>query len=106
MTAPALVFLAPPSAGGDHDVTPDTAPPAPRRTGGRRSAAALRMTRGAREAAAGMGVTDADVQRCLDAPDDVTPDAKSPSRSRFRRGGLVVLAAPDGMVLRVERRGR
>jgi hypothetical protein len=64
------------------------------------------MTRGAREAATGMAVTDADVQRCLDAPDDVSPDERTPSRTRFRRGGLVVLAAADGMVLRVDRRSR
>ena len=102
MTAPALVFLAPPPAGGDHDVTA----PAPRPTRGSRPAGTPRMTRGARDAAAGMGVPDAEVQRCLDAPDDVTPDARNPSRNRFRRGGLVVLAAADGMVLRIERRGR
>lgn len=104
MTAPALVFLAPPPTGGDHDVTTDLPAPRPARTA--RPAATLRMTRGARTAAAGMGVTDADVQRCLDAPDDVTPDARNPSRDRFRRGDLVVLAAADGMVLRIERRGR
>jgi hypothetical protein len=64
------------------------------------------MTRGAREAATGMKVTDADIRRCLDAPDDVSPDAQTPSRTRFRRGNLVVIAGADGMVLRVNRRGR
>jgi hypothetical protein len=64
------------------------------------------MTRGAREAATGMKVTDADVQRCLDEPDDVSPDPNTPARTRFRRGALVVLAGADGMVLRVSRRGR
>jgi hypothetical protein len=102
MTAPALVFLAPSPTGGDHDVT-DSPTPQPRAG---RPAGAPRMTRGAREAAAGMGITASDIQRCLDAPDDTTPDARNPSRTRFHRGDLVVLAAPDGMVLRVERRGR
>src|SRR3712207_7776053 len=37
----------------------------------RQVAATVRMTRGAREAATGMKLADADIQRCLDAPDDV-----------------------------------
>ncbi|MGR7027067.1 hypothetical protein [Geodermatophilus sp. URMC 62] len=120
MTTPALLFLAPPSSGyePDDDRTDTSAPPPPRdaapgRSAGRHRepgrqepAGGLRMTRGAREAATGMGVSDADVQRCLDAPDDVSPDERTPSRTRFRRGGLVVLAGADGMVLRVARRGR
>ena len=111
MTAPALTFLAPPSF-ADDDVSPQIpAPTSPiRSTGrtasGRQVAATVRMTRGAREAANGMKVADADIRRCLDAPDDVSPDENTPSRTRFRRGKLVVLAAADGMVLRVNRRGR
>ena len=110
MSAPALTFLAPPPTGYDPDdsstdVRPTTSPARPASRGGQ-PAAGLRMTRGAREAAAGMGVSDADVQRCLDAPDDVSPDPNTPSRTRFRRGDLVVLAGADGMVLRVSRRGR
>jgi hypothetical protein len=103
VTAPQLVFLAPPPTGGDHDATADV--PAPRHPGGR-TAGTPRMTRGARTAAAGMGVPASDVQRCIDAPDDTEPDRDVPSRTHFRRGGLVVLAAADGTVLRVERRGR
>jgi hypothetical protein len=53
-----------------------------------------------------MGIADADVQRCLDAPDDVSPHPDTPTRTRFRRGSLVVLAGADGMVLRVSRRDR
>ncbi|HEX2073228.1 MAG TPA: hypothetical protein VHF92_05530 [Geodermatophilus sp.] len=114
MTAPALTFLAPPSFGDDHDRSADAAIPASvwptsterSRAGDRRPTGALRMTRGAREAATGMQVADADIQRCLDAPDDVSPDPNTPSRTRFRRGNLVVLAGADGMVLRVHRRGR
>ena len=64
------------------------------------------MTRGAREAATGMEISDADVQRCLDAPDDVPPHPDDPTRTSFRRGTLVVLAGGNGMVLRVGRRSR
>jgi len=64
------------------------------------------MTRGAREAATGMKVAEADIRRCIDAPDDVFPDERTPSRTRFRRGTLVVLTGADGMVLRVDRRAR
>jgi hypothetical protein len=53
-----------------------------------------------------MKVADDDIQKCLDAPDDVFPDENAPSRTRFRRGALVVLAGGDGMVLRVDRRRR
>ena len=113
MTAPALTFLAPPSFGNDHDDDSPTLPASssPTRSAAHRAAdrqvgAALRITRGAREAATGMKVADADIRRCLDAPDDVSPDENTPSRTRFRRGTLVVLAGADGMVLRVNRRGR
>jgi hypothetical protein len=116
MTAPALAFLAPPSLGDDSstdtsipaDVWPNSstrqAPQARARE--RQPAATLRMTRGAREAATGMRVSTVDIQRCLDAPDDVSPDPNTLSRTRFRRGNLVVVAGADGMVLRVNRRGR
>ncbi len=119
MTVPALTFLAPPSFadGSDHrsaDTSMSTSGwtasrthrPADASLQGGRPAGALRMTRGARQAATGMKVADADIQRCLDAPDDVTPDENTPSRTRFRRGKLVVLAGADGMVLRVDRRSR
>jgi hypothetical protein len=111
MTAPDLTFLAPPSFGGEQEDYPvDPAPPtrSSSQPGARpgQPAGALRMTRGAREAATGMKVADADVQRCLDAPDDVSPDPNTPSRTQFRRGNLVVIAGADGMVLRVNRRKR
>jgi hypothetical protein len=118
VTAPALIFLAPPWSGDDRDddfadgpVDVHPSPTEPRRTGGqpsrggRRPATSVRMTRGARAAATGMKVSDADVQRCLDTPDDASPDPTSPERTRFRRGNLIVVAAADGMVLRVSRRG-
>ena len=119
MTAPVLTFLAPPSSRDDHPGgAADTAIPTPvrlarpTRPGAQPPAEngqptqALRMTRGAREAATGMAVTDADIQRCLDAPDDVSPDPNTPSRTRFRRGKLAIIAGADGMVLRVNRRSR
>jgi hypothetical protein len=115
MPAPALTFLAPPSSGNDPDdgtVEATDLWPTSGRTAGRerprggRPAGGLRMTSGAREAATGMKIADADVQRCLDAPDDVSPDPDNPSRTRFRRGDLVVVAGADGMVLRVNRRRR
>jgi hypothetical protein len=115
VTAPALTFLAPPSSQDDPGTSAETArgsatlpagPATRRKPSPGRSAGALRMTRGAREAAAGMKVADDDIQKCLDAPDDVFPDENAPSRTRFRRGALVVLAGGDGMVLRVDRRRR
>jgi hypothetical protein len=116
MSVPALTFLAPPAVAVDPDapVHDDTAAfdrPAPsRRAAGARSggrpAGGLRMTRGARQAATGMKVADADIQRCLDEPDDVSPDPNTPSRTRFRRGNVTVVAGADGMVLRVDRRKR
>ncbi|MGY1823146.1 hypothetical protein [Geodermatophilus sp. SYSU D00079] len=111
MAAPVLTFLAPPSSTTDGSA-PDPTAAAPARSAGRppkggaAPAGGLRMTRGAREAATGMKLADAEIQRCLDAPDDVTPDPNAPSRTRFRRGGLTVLAGADGMVLRVSRRKR
>jgi hypothetical protein len=112
MTAPELTFLAPPSTGAEpeHDHAADrpfdlSPPRAAASAGAAAAAAGLRLTRGAREAATGMNVSDADIQRCLDAPDEVSPDETTPSRTRFRRGTLVVLSGADGMVLRVQRRG-
>jgi hypothetical protein len=111
MTAPELTFLAPPSTGvaPEHDPADDRlfdlSLPRQGDTRGAKATVGLRMTRGAREAATGMNVSDADIQLCLDAPDDVSPDETTPSRTRFRRGTLVVLSGADGMVLRVQRRG-
>lgn len=94
MTAPTVTFLAPPSF-DDNATRPET----PRRRGG------LRMTRGARAAASGMKIADADIRRCIDEPDDAVPDPNTPSRTRFSRGDLMVIAGADGMVLRVNRTG-
>jgi hypothetical protein len=91
----------------------------PRRTRGRgeRSAAgdaatgrggsggpALRMLKGAREAAAGMKVSDAQIRAVLEDPHDVQPDPTRPQRTQLRRDGLVVVTGHDGMILRLTRR--
>lgn len=116
MPVPALTFLAPPSFDDEHEV--DAAPHVPGwpdspsrhathpGAAERRPAGALRMTPGARAAAAGMKVTDADVRRCLDAPEDVSSDPQTPSRTRLQRGSLVILVGADGTVLRVNRQRR
>jgi hypothetical protein len=130
MTVPELTFLAPPPLPGPEtdDAAWEPAPARPRsgsRPGsgsraesgprsdpgsgpgsGRRagSGGGLRMTRGARTAATNMGISEAEVRRCIDAPDDATPDPDKPTRTHFRRGELQVVAGADGMVLRVDRR--
>ena len=103
MNAPALTFLAPPSFDDDETTAPMPLPPSEPGERGRRGG--LRMTRGARAAASGMKIADADIRRCLDAPDDASPDPNTPSRTRFHRGDLTVIAGADGMVLRVNRTG-
>ena len=107
MTAPPVTFLAPPSFDDDDDGITDAAPTPPRRpeSGAPGGRGGLRMTRGARAAASGMKIADADIQRCIDAPDDASPDPDTPSRTRFHRGDLSVIAGADGMVLRVNRTG-
>jgi hypothetical protein len=115
--APALTFLAPPSLGEADDTYTDTSTSVWPTSSSSRAAATprprngstkggLRMTRGAREAATGMKIADADIQRCLDTPDDVSADPNTPSRTCFRRRNLTVVAGADGMVLRVTRRHR
>ena len=113
MTAPPLTFLAPPSFGEVHD---DGSPDVPahtsltRSTGdtarSRQMAATVRMTRGAR---GGCDRHEAGRRRHPALPRRARrrlPDEKTPSRTRFRRGELVILAGADGMVLRVDRRSR
>jgi hypothetical protein len=111
VAAPIVTFLAPPSPGDGTERAPAPGTPsrpaaAAGRPGRREQTGGLRMTRGARGAATGMQVTDAEIRRCLDEPDDASPDPDTPTRTRFRRGPLSVVAAADGMVLRVDRRGR
>jgi hypothetical protein len=64
----------------------------------------LRMLKGARAAATGMHITDAQIRAVLEDPEDVQPDANQPTRTQLRRDGLVVTTGNDGMILRVARR--
>jgi hypothetical protein len=113
-----LVFQAPPAA-PDDDTDPDFAPePAreivrrPARTGGAPSTAsgsigaggALRMLKGARQAAAGMKISDEAIREVIEDPHDVQPDPTHPERTRLKRGALTVTTGQDGMILRVTRR--
>ncbi|RJK95468.1 hypothetical protein [Vallicoccus soli] len=123
-----LLFIAPPAApAGEADGAPEAydapvRPPRSRRTraqsgpggpegpeptgprGGAGTGPALRMLKGARQAAAGMKVSDDQIRRVLDDPQDVGPDPNQPHRTRLQRDGLVVTTGQDGMILRVARK--
>ncbi len=110
-----LLFQAPPLAPGQ---PVDDAVEAPGRKGNNvaaRSAPApsqsaqkpgsgLRMLKGAREAAAGMHITDEQIRAVLEDPQDVQQDPSRPDRTRLRRDGLTVTTGGDGMILRVARK--
>jgi hypothetical protein len=106
-----LMFQAPPALPQDdtdamYDVAPRQARPTDNR--GARSRAAngsteLRMLKGARAAAAGMRISDAQIRAVLEDPQDVQPDPKQPQRTQLRREGIVVTTGNDGMILRVAR---
>ena len=111
-----LVFQAPPSRPDDDideldDVADLQAPPTDNR--GSRSGSAgpasgsgeLRMLKGARAAASGMKISEAQIRAVIEDPHDVQPDPKQPQRTQLRRDGLVVTTGNDGMILRVARRG-
>jgi len=124
--ATALVFQAPPSLpdpdpdwGPDWDLDedPDFDADRPRATGrgngrssgpagngARQTAGPLRMLRGARAAAAGMKISDEQIRRVLDDPQDVQPDPSQPTRTRLQRDGVTVTTGNDGMILRVTRK--
>jgi hypothetical protein len=68
------------------------------------AASRLRMLKGARAAAAGMHISDAQIRAVLDDPQDVQPDPSQPTRTRLSRDGVVVTTGNDGMILRVARR--
>lgn len=109
-----LLFQAPPSL-PDDDVDVDDAPGGsepPVRRGSPRDAGssthgsptALRMLRGARQAAAGMKISDAQIRSVLEDPQDVQPDPNQPHRTRLTRDGVTVTTGNDGMILRVTRK--
>ena len=106
-----LLFQAPPTLPQDDtdDVFDDEqAPPTDnrgRRGGGETdSPSELRMLKGARAAATGMHISDAQIRAVLEDPQDVQPDPNQPKRTQLRRDGLVVTTGNDGMILQVARR--
>jgi hypothetical protein len=110
-----LLFQAPPSHPGDdlleRDDPPvdDTPTRAPRGDGlanavANAQSANLRMLKGARQAAAGMKISDDQIRAVLTDPQDVQPDPKQPHRTRLTRDGVTVTTGNDGMILRVTRR--
>jgi hypothetical protein len=107
-----LLFQAPPSLPQDdfdEDVFDEVpAPPTDNRggrsDGGSAGASPLRMLKGARAAATGMHISDAQIRLVLDDPEEVEPDATQPKRTQLRRDGIVVTTGNDGMILRVARR--
>jgi hypothetical protein len=62
------------------------------------------MLRGARDAAAGMKISDEQIRAVLEDPQEVGPDPNQPHRTRLRRDGVSVTTGEDGMILRVSRR--
>lgn len=110
----ALVFQAPPALPDDET---DIAPPEPVRRPPRSSSpeggagqarvipdGPLRMLKGARQAAAGMKISDDAIREVLEDPHEVQPDPTHPERRRLTRGPLTVTTGQDGMILRVTRR--
>jgi hypothetical protein len=103
----ALLFQAPPGL-PESDVVDQPAAPPP---GGRGTAAdpagargELRMLKGARQAAAGMKISDDQIRAVLADPQEVQPDPRQPHRTRLSRSGITVTTGNDGMILRVTRR--
>jgi len=102
-----LQFQAPPAPPeGDH-VDEQVAPARARRSGPSDPAGPgrgeLRMLKGARQAAAGMKISDDLIRAVLEDPQDVQPDPKQPHRTRLSRQGITVTTGNDGMILRVTR---
>ncbi len=110
-----LLFQAPPSLPADdlhdEDLRPAT-DRGPRRAAGDGARPAspsapggnLRMLKGARQAAAGMKISDDQIRAVIEDPQDVQPDPNQPHRTRMTRDGVTVTAGNDGMILRVTRR--
>ena len=109
-----LFFQAPPPHPQDDmddmdDVVDEVQAPPTDNRGGRHGGdtegpSELRMLKGARAAATGMHITDAQIRAVLEDPEEVQPDANQPTRTQSRRDGLVVTTGNDGMILRVARR--
>jgi hypothetical protein len=105
-----LLFQAPPALPQDYtdEVFDDEKAPPTDNRGGRGGEtdgpSELRMLKGARAAATGMHISDAQIRAVLEDPHDVQPDPNQPKRTQLRRDGLVVTTGNDGMILRVARR--
>lgn len=107
-----LLFQAPPSPPDDVDLDTSGGSERTARRGSPRSAgdatqsgsSNLRMLRGARQAAAGMKISDAQIRSVLEDPQDVQPDPQQPHRTRLTRDGVTVTTGNDGMILRVTRK--
>ena len=70
-------------------------------------APALRMSKGAKAAAAADGIFDDAIRAAIAEPDEVEPDPEGDGRMRLRRGSLRLVVARDGAVLSVrDRKGR
>jgi hypothetical protein len=68
------------------------------------SPAQLRMSKGAKTAAAADGITEAAIREAIADPDELEPDPAGHGRMRLRRGTLRVVLARDGAVLSVRDR--
>lgn len=107
-----LVFQAPPTRPPDDtDAIDDVRGGRTRSPGGRGRATGgpggpgeLRMLKGARAAATGMRISDAQIRAVLEDPQNVQPDPNQPQRTQLRRDGLVVTTGNDGTILRITRR--
>lgn len=110
-----LLFQAPPARPQDDaDAIDDVRAARPRPTGSRGARRGptgapggpneLRMLKGARSAATGMRISDAQIRAVLEDPQNVQPDPNQPQRTQLHRDGLVVTTGNDGMILRVTRR--
>jgi hypothetical protein len=66
--------------------------------------AQLRMTRGAKAAAAADGVSDDAIRAVIAGPDEIEPDPAGEGRMRLQRGTLRIVLARDGAVLSVRER--
>jgi len=64
----------------------------------------LRMSKGAKAAAAADGITEDTIREAIADPDGVEPDPAGDGRMRVRRGTLRVVLARDGAVLSVRDR--
>ena len=90
LTADVEALEAHPQALPDVEVADDLAP--------------LRLSKGARTAAAADGVSEDAIRTVIAAPHEIQPDTTGNGRMRLRRGSLTVVVARDGTVLSIRDR--